>query len=228
MVDEFGERDLRLEHVLLRDAADGVLDPCRLHTLARQRHLLVVDAHLLVVALDGVESGAHAHHSVALHGLQLRLGDGDLLARDLPAQRALAWSREVLADHEHVLRLVEVVGRLQRDAPGAVHERGIIQRAGCGLPSLGNRDTTQSQPDLGVIPERRSLRLFQAGLRRDGDRVLVLRWRKHACSAGKRVFYLRQQSVREKQYEYEYVGLSSFLQVKSVSATRTHFQVQTT
>src|ERR1019366_8236169 len=70
VLDQFGESDLCFQHVLLRNASDHILDPCRLRGLASQIRLLVMEQEFVLIAEQVVERLPDLSRDVASFGLQ--------------------------------------------------------------------------------------------------------------------------------------------------------------
>ncbi len=102
------ERHLRLQYVLLRDFADGVLNASRLNRLPRDPHMLIVNLHLVFSQQQVVEGLVHAHPNLQSHLVKLRFGYGHIRLGDTRSQCPLPCSRKCLADAEHVLGVVQI------------------------------------------------------------------------------------------------------------------------
>src|SRR5436305_15151150 len=101
----------------------------------------------VLITKQVVERLSDFGRNIALLGLQFRLDLFHSLRSNLCAQCALAWTRERLVEHEHVLRLVQVPGLGEWRSPAAIHELGVAQRPRTADPYLGGCDAAHSHPD---------------------------------------------------------------------------------
>ena len=90
MIRQLCQSYLRLQHILLRHAADRIFDAGGSHGLARECDLLVVQSQLVLVAEKLVKRGAHLPRDFESLGFQLSFGDLDGLIRQLITQLAFA------------------------------------------------------------------------------------------------------------------------------------------
>src|SRR5713226_1020099 len=159
-------KQLRLQHVRLRDLANHILDSRRLQTLTCERRLFIVKAEAILVLQQLVEGSADLGEHITFLRLNSRLCDFDIRIRYLRPQLTLAAARKVLAEHEHVLSLVEIPGMAERGSPAAVHERGVIQRARTASTRLNDGHLSRRRVNFGVVGESRRFQLRQG----QGDR----------------------------------------------------------
>src|SRR5215475_1576972 len=117
MIGQLCEGKLRFQYVLLRNAADRVFDSCRCGGLPGEGDLLIVEPQFIAVSQKFVELRAYVPSDIELRRIQLGFGNISLLIRSLKSERALARSRNRLAEHEHVLRLIEILGLHYRRSP---------------------------------------------------------------------------------------------------------------
>ena len=162
MLDQFGQRNLCLQHVLLRHLADRVFDPRRLEPLPRDCNLLIVHSQFIVSAQKVVERFSHLGGNFALLGFKFRFSDADGISGHLRPQRPLARTGEALADHEHVHGGVVIPGLRHRYLPAAIHDRRIIKHASSRYVCLCHRHLSRADANLGIGLQRDLLGLLQA------------------------------------------------------------------
>ena len=148
-----GEDDLGAKHVGLGNLADGVLGHGHGERLSHEGGLAVVQAHLVSVA-QKIDAGLANGGGDILPGL-FHLGGGHLhvVAGEGDAQSALVLTLEGLLNHEHVLRLIQVPGLLERSAPVAILEHGIFAAAGGVNFGLCGGDLAGGGTDFGIVPK---------------------------------------------------------------------------
>ncbi len=155
------KRDLRLQHVLLRNLSGGVLDARLFNSLARNGHMLIVNLHLVVGEQQVIEGLMHTHQNVQASLLQIGLYLIHARLCNTRAQCQLSPSRQSLADAEHVLGLVVVPRLIERDSPTAVHRHGIVERAGDGHVRFSDGDSPCRNHNLRIRRKGDPLRIFK-------------------------------------------------------------------